>query len=443
MRLFKIFKNKLFPHFPLLFVAFFAINFFAKYILLADGSVLDRYPYISVDGYEWYTNGVYLYESLAGRFNQLPLITVLRPPVYVVLAALDYGIGENGIIIGLAASICIVTSYLAASKLCFHKCANLRVDNIFIGWCLALAFTFSPINFIRPYILADTLATALSILSICILKKFFESNHIHYLIVASLLSGLSALTQTYGFIPFAIYTTSQLAFIWRKQSNKYRATVLGCLTITAIAAFLASYYWRLYMPHLTTPDNFNFFEFSLKNLNFYKNTWAFVLWPVILVFLTSLVNHRFRVAINSFQISIILICITFGILSFFYQWKESRFTFLLWPWIIIFTLSTASQLNKFSQYLIVSIFIVSTFIIPINYWMPEFNGSKITFKNWMYDFLKSDPIDRKLKHCSGIKCQANIICDDKCPENKYFDDFDRLSNGTGRTLSTYLFLKNH
>ena len=71
-----------------LIVALFSISFAIQFINLAKGDPLNYYPYISADGFEWYTNGVYFFYRIFE--NNLPQLTVLRPPTFVIFTLLDF-----------------------------------------------------------------------------------------------------------------------------------------------------------------------------------------------------------------------------------------------------------------------------------------------------------------------------------------------------------------
>jgi hypothetical protein len=70
-----------------------------KFYYLCNGDVVNFYPLISADGYDWYTEGIYLVETLKG--HNFPNLPVLRNPFFVFITATDYLFGSKGIILSI------------------------------------------------------------------------------------------------------------------------------------------------------------------------------------------------------------------------------------------------------------------------------------------------------------------------------------------------------
>lgn len=81
------------------FVALYSLIFALQMWSLSAADVVNRYPYISPDGFDWYLEGVYLAKILKG-VELLPSLPILRPPVFVLINMVDYVAGANGLILG-------------------------------------------------------------------------------------------------------------------------------------------------------------------------------------------------------------------------------------------------------------------------------------------------------------------------------------------------------
>ena len=427
--------NALAPH---IFVLLFCILFFCQYVYLSHSQVLNHYPFISPDGYEWYTNGLYYLERSWHHRENLPILPVLRPPVYVALNTLDFLIFESGIVLGATQALSIFFTYYFCLILYRQFRANSDKESSIHLWCLALAITLLPINFFRPYILSDSLTVCLSLGSVILLSRFFEDQKYFSLALASMTATLAALTQTYGYIPFfiflSIYAIGKRSIITYSKFLIY----LIALSLPIFTYIIVHYLWRQTLPHLMTPDNFILLSFSLKNWSFYQLIWPLYFWPILTSLAIALLLIKNKRWLFGGPPTLYLVVLIFATLCFFYQWKDSRFTYYFWPWALILFLSILPRLNVVLKSVLLLPFIASIFIFPLNPWHPDAQSIKLSYRSWAYEYFTSKPINRNLNQCIP-RCPINSLCEPSCEGNKYFRDFSH--HGTGKTLSTYLFLR--
>src|SRR3989339_1345220 len=185
--------------FTTIFVVLFATNFGAQFVFLAHGDVINNYPFISPDGFDWYTEGIYLTQFFSGV--TLPELPVLRPPLFVFLTALDFILGNKGFVIAIVYAFSIFCTYFCSLKLVDVMHGRAEKNSWYIV-PLAISATIYPLNFFKPFLLADSLAVALSLASVLLLVKHYTSSEKHHLALSSTLAILAGLTQTYALIPF-------------------------------------------------------------------------------------------------------------------------------------------------------------------------------------------------------------------------------------------------
>ncbi len=145
----------------------------------------------------------------------MPVLPVLRPPLFVVLTAIDYKFGGNGLILAMVYAACIFFSFAYAFLI-----INLFDDKVFSAipyyqLILAVGFTVYPMNFSRPYLLADPVALTFCLSSIYYFSKYVLSGSKAILFVSAITALCAGLTQNYGLIPFIIFGFSYLYLNWR------------------------------------------------------------------------------------------------------------------------------------------------------------------------------------------------------------------------------------
>jgi hypothetical protein len=373
-------------------IIIFAFLFSYKFIRLANGNILNCYPLISPDGFDWYTEGAYLISRI--RDVDLPSLNVLRPPGFVCITALDYLAGENGVVIGAFLFIVLIGNYLIIRSIISN--INPASNGFSVNLILFVSFTFFPINYISPWLLADLYAMFFSLLSVLLLLEFLESDSLAKLCLSSGIALIGSLFQTWAFIPFLVvcFCLSSYHLLKRRKNSLkclFAVFISGTIHVVLIGC------WRSFMPHTTTPSNFELLKLDFAMLDFYINVWIFILGPFLAyIFYSAFTQGRNnKLCIKSF--SILGITLAFILLCLMYQWRESRFTYYFFPWFVVLFFSCFKLTNIMEKTFLIGIVLLVCILVPANYWQPQISSAKISFNHaWFSDYFKAAPINRNI-----------------------------------------------
>lgn len=400
-------------------VFLFSLFFGVQFVILANGDVINNYPYISPDGFDWYMEGVYFTKLLSGAI--LPELPVLRPPLFVFVTAIDYLAGGGGWV--LAFFLCTTvffTYYLSLKIIDSTYLGKIKSKNHWFIVPLAIGTTFYPLNFFKPYLLADSLAVALSLASVLLLVKYYTKEKFHFLVLSIIVSVLSGMTQTYGLIPYIL--SCSVGFLLHIQSNKSKAVIfIIAIFIVSVLFISLTSLWRWVLPHATTPHNFDLLKVSTDMLGFYISTWGYYFLPFILFFF--FIRRIIMVwNISSFvKFSSLLVVLVSALLCFLYQWPDARFTYYFWPWFMILLFSSIHLETIKGVYLMPTLMLLLIVIVPSNYWAPTWQSVRFSIlKNWVVDYFDASPIDRNINTCGND-------CNEK---NEFLNNSDPYVNST-------------
>ena len=256
------------------FMALISVIFSLNFLRLSHLDPLNHYPFITPDGYEWYTNGVYLIHRIFT--TDLPQLTVLRPPTFVLINGLDYLLGSIGLILALTYGLSLFFTYFFSKEIIKYS-----LNKSDLHWVLILGViigvTLAPINYVKVYLLADSVAITLCLGSVYSMLVFLKDKHGYYYWLSIFLALVSGLTQSYTFIPYFIFSF----YLYIYQFKKYKIYI-GSIIFPVIGFILVTLFWRDFINHLMTPENFTLLKFSSTNKDFYKIVWPLFLWPLFL-----------------------------------------------------------------------------------------------------------------------------------------------------------------
>jgi hypothetical protein len=406
-----------------LFVITFSLIFCFKFIQLSGGDLLDKYPYISPDGFDWYIEGGYLYNLLFDSIKT-PL-NVLRPPVFVLMCFIDYALGKSGYFLGLIFGLSIYTNYFYILKI-LEIVIN-KKEYIFINIVVALCCTVIPINFIKPFLLSDSVAITLSLVA----SYYFLKNTLSFsrldLFIGSCLSLLGGLTQTYALIPSIVILFS---LIINKDSRIFSSIkyYLYSLILILVSYVVVTYAWRFAIPHLATPLNFSLLKLSLGMMGFYISTWSFYFSP-FLIYLVIIKRYDFNLNKIYFIGTVSTISLIFSFLTFFYQWPEARFTSYFWFWILILYIAISNFSTIYNKIIFISILFISIAFVPANYWAPTWASTRWNLGgSWYATYFRASPVNR------GI-----TSCNEDCSNNSFFVNSDPYIQGSINIYRNFKF----
>ncbi|MEO0461009.1 MAG: hypothetical protein AAF219_09200 [Myxococcota bacterium] len=359
---------------------------------LRDGDFLNSYPYLSNDSFDYITQGVALVDFLSGEpGNTWPF---LRGPGFVVVSALDYLLGGSGLafvsiqVLGLAFTLWCIADY------------GRRVDvSPFVtAACLTSAY-FSSMGYFRLWVLADPLCGAFMAGSLLASQRYVEQSS-DTLYVAALFAFFAGLTQSYGVIPFGIVSIVHCIRIWRVH-RRVALPPLYTLIGLGVALILSKLLWAGLIPHDGTPTQFSLLRLSLEMAPFYANTWGFMLAPFFVAFALGLVVAP-RHELDGFFMSLVYSLVAFMTLTFFYQYRESRFAFIYAPLLLMlvvgfFRNSRGSPLQFVtlgSAFALVPA-LCGFLLAPHHYWFPEFAKVRVApGATWFVSAIRASALDR-------------------------------------------------
>lgn len=410
------FQNKK-NSFILLFLLSISFLYFIKLIILSNGYAINQYPFISPDGFDWLTEGLYLSEAIKGNLYD-GVLPVARPPVFIFITALDAFWGQTGVVIWLFNSIAFFITGYVGLLLIKYKEQSTWFNIIFL-----VALLLAPINYVRLWMLSDSITVALSLATVYYLYKHQDFNSLKQIILASFLIAIAGSSQIYGLMFPLIYIGTLFLFSF---SNKkiVKKQIIFLVVLSLVIYAILNYLWFNFIPHGMTPKNFVLLKLSFDMFWFYFHTWGFYFFPFLpLLFLIGKVKKKEYLQ-DIFLVSLWIAVIVFMTLCFIYQWQESRFTFMFW-YILVIAIFRSSQyievnneIIRLKIYTIVStLIILQTFFMSIpNEWRPDLKHISISPASWMGSLMVAKPVDRfELDiSCDNVKlfCNDAIVSGD-------------------------------
>lgn len=397
---------------------------------IKTGELLNSYPFISDDGYDWVTEGLYL-KTFITSGNPNITLPVARPPVFNIVTMLDSFLWGNGVVIALANVIALLALVFYSSRIINQKNINFIIHLFFV-----LLLIYAPVNYVRFWLLSDSIAIFLGFFAFYNAYKLVIDNNlsIKNILITIISIIFAGLCQTYAMIPAGILLGIACLNFLTKKNYLSSLKLILLVSIAGIAYIATITSWFNFLPHKITPANFSLLQVNLNMLGFYFNTWGYYflpLLPVSYLLLKNIQSLKFSLLITS----LIIIILIHMLLAFFYQWPESRFSFLFWPYLVVLTLLLLDQIdftkNKTSLYLSLLILIIQIFFTSIpNEWQPKLKELKYS-DGIFVRYFKTQSLNRFNSHC----CTSESIC---C--NEYIVT-DQHSPYVKATMEAYLKLK--
>lgn len=385
----------------------FVFVYLFPFFKIRPESLLNTYPFISDDGFDWVTEGLYLKNFLTKASSEVTL-PVARPPIFNLVTMADSFLWGNGMIIAFANIIALLFLVFLTLEIANIK-NNFKILSLFV-----LILVYSPVNYVRFWLLSDSIAIALGFYAFYSSYKLVTQYHFYLLKTTPLILAIttSGLCQTYAMIPSAILLgVSLLSFLLKKSYFKaFQVSLI--VFISSILYILLIKSWFNFIPHKITPANFSLLQINFNMLGFYINTWGYYFLPFIpLSYL--LIKRLFNDKFNLLTTALALIIFVYMLLSFFYQWPESRFTFLFWPYLVTFSFIFVNRIDhlkyKKAFYFAFFIIIIQAFFTSVeNEWQPKFK--ELRYSDGIFArYFKTPLVNRFTKHC----CTSNDKCCDQ------------------------------
>ena len=374
---------------------------FLYFILIArltNGNLLNSFPFISQDGFDWLFEGKYIEIALSRRsLSGLPLPYALRQPVFVGISTVDAVLGSRGLFVITSLAISLFLTML----LVFGTLKLLGVSTRIALWGILL-FIFNPLGYYRFWILSDQIAIMFMHLSTFLLLLSDEGSKRKRYIQGAAAAVVGGWTQVYALIPYGLAT---IIFIVVKRAKSglwdFKLFYLSGLALTIWGILLVL--WYKIIPHETNINQFALLGLNLNMANFYINTLSFAFIPYIpLVAYTALEFTRGnRIVLGTNEALIVAVVVCFAILSFFYQWPEARFTFLYAGYVVILACVALQKIPGGSAKGVVGAvslaltLFVSLLVVPGNYWQPNLREIRFDFeRSWLAQAIRARPVDR-------------------------------------------------
>lgn len=399
----------------------------------SQSPLLNTYPFISDDGYDWITEGIYLKSKFLGLLTDEQNLAVVRPPVYVFITAVDSFFKMNGLFVAIVNVLATLGTGIISFLLLKKKSLNFLEVLL-----LVVALFYTPINYVRFWLLSDCLAVFLGLVAFYGVNNFIVTKNQQPSLLISTLIALSivlaGLCQTYAMIPALL----SIGFLFLKiiltkesswslgswlQKKRPLMELLKLVVTTGVIFVLALWSWQQSIPHQRTPMNFSLIKINFNMFTFYKDTWSYYFFPFLSIFyLLFKCRKEIFIRLSDQNKILFLIIGAHLLLVFFYQWPESRFSFLFWPYFIIlmfnFIFENNFLKNKFSTVFFISFLFIQCFLsYPDNEWQPSL--SSLTWgKGFSIDYSQRPPVTRFPQHCfdnKGALCSSKDLNNELSP----------------------------
>jgi len=304
-------------------------------VTLVDGSLLNSYPFMFSDSFDYVFEG----QALAAQFRGIstPDFPELRNPGYVLVQSLSHLSSRPELILFFITNT-FVCLYLMTP---FFLAKAFNVSNYAL-YTVGLMFLLNPSNDLFIYILSDAQAMSLMTLSVVCYMIHKKKGQTKYLALAAVLALLGALTQTYAAIPLLMYMGFESLIRLFDNTNSFRRRIpwkpIAVIGSLGLSYGTIKYLWMTGIPHDSTPANFSLLKLSISNLGFYLDTWGYLLilyGPVVVLVLRNFRTVKQVVLSNALVWMTLSIVLVFALLAFFYQWRDFRFTFSYLPLVFL------------------------------------------------------------------------------------------------------------
>jgi hypothetical protein len=367
-------------------------------VVLASGYLFNNYPFLSPDSYDWILEGVYLTKMVTGPKPATPL-PMGRSPVFVLLMTMDAALGQHGWVFALVSA----TTLLATGWLLLPHWGRFRYPTLVALSGLALLLV-APVNFLRFYVLSDTLCVALSVAAFLLLFRAADEQGGPWpSLAASAATALAGLTQGYGVVAPGIAATviGVRALRHRKVAVAQRVALiwLGALGAVAVGRQL----WFSFLPHRRQPLQLELLALTTDMTRFYVDTWVYLFLPLVLPLMTIRISQLRRAAQDLLTVAAWVTSGVFALLCLAYQWRSARFTFFFWPFLVLATLRTAgtdSGEPRRGPAVAVALgaalaILQSVVVTPTSYVTPALTRQSVALqRSWILEFIRGTPADR-------------------------------------------------
>jgi hypothetical protein len=311
----------------------FLVAFYGTAVRKVRGDVLNSYPFVTLDGYDWLLEGNAIAALLSGnRHINLP---VLRNPVYVLCIAADAALGATGrLLLAIHAA-----AFFIEILLLFAICELLRTDPR-VQLAMPALLGFHALGSFRFAIFPEDVAVVFLLGSVLSLLLWRRSGRRGWLLVTGAAVVCGALTQEYAAMPLVAAALLYGGRAWRHRMRPPLDLFATCAA-SGLAYLTLSRVWSTAVPHTAArnvwiPFLHTTFPLALV-LKFDGLLWLHVFWPLagVLAVAAALASRgnglrREATALLATTIAALMLLILA------YRWPDARYTYALIPLILLF-----------------------------------------------------------------------------------------------------------
>lgn len=356
----------------------------------------------SPDSLDWVIEGRAL---INGTSDPLP---ILRNPGYLFFSLADSAANAKGWIFLTSNILGLLLQWFAfvlAGKWLNANCTTTLI--------ILVAYFLAPIHFISTYLLSDGLSVGIIMFSSVLIWYGIARQNNKFLAVGAILSSFGFLIQMYAIAPLLFGLTYQLFKSFSNRNIKNYLLVSGLIFLALISLLLKNM-WEVIVAHESRPKQLELLSISIDMFPFYMSVWFYLFFPIIIatLLLAKQIKDLFQVTFLSHEYKQYWFIIFFQacfllILSFFYQWEESRFSYsysgLIYLSLIPFGVTVTQKCSKNVKKIASSSFLISSILIgivftPANSWsMKLFEIDK--FNPW---FLQLYPTNQQYEWVENL-----------------------------------------
>jgi hypothetical protein len=312
-----------------------AAAFYGVAVRDVRGDVLNSYPFITLDGFDWLLDGTGVAARLGGnRHIDLP---VLRNPVYVLSIAADTALGGAGrLLLAVHAA-----AFFFEILLLLGICELLRTDPR-LQLAMPALLGLSALAGFRFAIFPDDVAITFMLASFAAVLLWRRSGRRSWLLAAGLASVCGALTQEYAAMPLLVAVLFYSWQAWRRRA-RLPLDLLATCALSGLAFLALNQAWKAAVPHRFERDIWAPFTTTIIRpallLKFDFLLWLHVFWPLaaVLAAAAALVWKGRGTRLQREASALLAATVAaFMVLILAYRWPDARYTYVVIPLVLLF-----------------------------------------------------------------------------------------------------------
>ncbi|MBV8201201.1 MAG: hypothetical protein JOZ15_11315 [Acidobacteria bacterium] len=310
-----------------------AVAFYGVAARAVRGDVLNSYPFVTLDGFDWLLEGAGVAAVLSGnRHIDLPL---LRNPLYVLAIAADAAGGGTGRLLLAIHAV----AFFCQSLLLFGICEVLGTERR-LQLAMPALLGLSALGGFRFAIFPDDLALVFLLASLAAILLWRRGGRRAWLIAAGLAAVCGALTQEYAAMPLAMAAFFYSWLAWRRRGSFPFGLLVTCAA-SGLAYLALDRAWSAVVPYRYDRNVWAPFTTTIIRpalvLKFDLLLWLHVFWPLTAVLAAAAVLVRRGTRLRREASALLAATIAaFMALILAYRWPDARYTYILIPLVLLF-----------------------------------------------------------------------------------------------------------